>query len=51
MGINVELNENKCEGMIPIRDLEMIIMNLTRRIIAFVGVVRIGRIALESNYY
>ena len=33
-GLYVELNENKCEGMIPIRDLDDDTTNSTKRIIA-----------------
>ena len=33
-GLYVEINENKCEGMVPMRDLGDDIMTLTKRTIA-----------------
>ena len=39
-GLYVELNENKCEGLVPVRDLMTIIMSLTKRTTAFVDAAR-----------
>ena len=46
-GLYVELNENKCEGMIPIRDLDVITTNSTKRTTACADAAKIKFIVWE----